>query len=543
MNIRLYLLLLFIVALLPLISLLHPGLPITHDGQDHVARIANFYQNLQEGNIIPRWAGNLNWGYGHPVLMFLYPLPSYIGSVIHFLGFSFVDSTKLVFALSFVTSILTMYLWLRTFLSEKAALLGAFLYGYAPYHFVDLYVRGAIGELVAFVFAPLVLYFLLKLSKKNNYWYLVGGSLSLAGFILAHNAISLMFLPILFFYVGYLWFTGENKKNFIRNTLCVILAGFALSAFFWLPALLEGKYTLRDIVTAKEYQNRFVSLTQLFYGPWNYGQTGEFTVQIGVLHWLFIFIAISVLGIFYKTKNKLLILVVGFLVIFFLSLFLTTQFARPIWNEVTLLQKFQFPWRLLFLTMFTSSTIGAIIFNSVQKKSQLAAFIFFVTFLLMTTYQMWQPKSYLLKPEQFYTEVYNGTTDTGESSPIWSVRFMESRPKAPIEIISGAGKIELREKTTTMHQYKLTLSQKSQLKENTLYFPGWHVFIDGKPTFIEFQDTHNRGLITFWVDAGQHNVKILFEDTKLRTIADGISVISLFLIVILSILRKRIWQD
>ena len=72
------LIVLVLIAALPLLPFLHPGLPITHDGADHVARIANFYQNLGEGNLIPRWAGNLNWGYGHPILMFLYPLPSHL---------------------------------------------------------------------------------------------------------------------------------------------------------------------------------------------------------------------------------------------------------------------------------------------------------------------------------------------------------------------------------------------------------------------------------------------------------------------------------
>src|SRR5688572_3623586 len=94
-------LLLFLLSLLPLFDFLKPGLPLTHDGIDHVARIANFYQNLTEGNLVPRWAGNLNWGFGHPILMFLYPLPSYFASLFHFLGFSLIDSVKLVFAAFF----------------------------------------------------------------------------------------------------------------------------------------------------------------------------------------------------------------------------------------------------------------------------------------------------------------------------------------------------------------------------------------------------------------------------------------------------------
>src|ERR1700690_3058082 len=109
---KIFILLFLILAILPVMALFHSGLPLTHDGQDHVARIANFYQNLTYGNIIPRWAENLNWGYGHPILEFLYPLPSYIASFFHFTGFSLVDSAKIVYGLGIIFSLIFMYLWL-----------------------------------------------------------------------------------------------------------------------------------------------------------------------------------------------------------------------------------------------------------------------------------------------------------------------------------------------------------------------------------------------------------------------------------------------
>src|SRR3989304_6442375 len=240
-----YWLILLALSLIPILDLFHPGLPITHDGQDHVPRIANFYQNLTEGNIIPRWAGNLNWGYGHPILEFLYPLSSYLASLFHFFRFTLVDSVKLVFGTSFILSGLAMYLFTREFLNDnKAAFFASALYIIAPYRFVDLYVRGAIGEHIAFIFPPLIFYFLIKLSKKNSYWHVLGGSLSLAGLILSHNAITLMFLPLIFIYIFYLIFQCSNKKCFVLSSLYLILLGFGLSAFFWVPAFMEGKYTL-----------------------------------------------------------------------------------------------------------------------------------------------------------------------------------------------------------------------------------------------------------------------------------------------------------
>src|SRR5258705_9377068 len=117
MKYKLYLLILILISLIPLLDLLHPGLPLTHDGRDHVARIANFYENLSQGVVIPRWAPNLNWGYGHPILEFLYPLPSYVASLFHYLNFSLVDSVKIVFALGMTLSGVGMFLWLSEIFS------------------------------------------------------------------------------------------------------------------------------------------------------------------------------------------------------------------------------------------------------------------------------------------------------------------------------------------------------------------------------------------------------------------------------------------
>lgn len=530
-------LIIFILSLVALLDMFHPGLPLTHDGQDHVARIANFYLNLTEGNLIPRWAPNLNWGYGHPILMFLYPLPSYIASVIHFFGFSLVDSTKLVFVLAYICSALTMYLWLKEFLSREASLIGSLLYIFAPYRFVDLYVRGAIGEHVAFIFPPIILFSLFKLSKtQKSFWVLIG-SFSGAGLILSHNAISLMFLPLIFLYIIYLLWNSKKKKYVILNSCLIILFSFALSSFFWLPALFEGKYTLRDIVTKGGFENNFGSLPQLFYGSWSYGISGQFTLQIGLLHWLAIFLSIPLCFFLYKKKNKIWTFSIGLLILFFISIFLIDKSSHIIWEKISLIQKFQFPWRFLSISVFTSSVLGALVFSYIPKKFITISMILLTCLIIFINKDYWHARGYLNKPESFYTSVYPGTTDTGESSPIWSVRFMEKVPKSHMEIISGKAKIVEKKRSGLSHEYTLSSSSKVQLKENTLYFPDWQVYIDGKPADIQFQDAHNRGLMTFYVDKGQHNIQIIFKETKLRLIADFISAGSLLIIFLYCIIN------
>lgn len=534
--------LLILISLIPLIDLLHPGLPLTHDGQDHVARIANFYTNLQDGNLIPRWAPNLNWGYGHPILMFLYPLPSYAASVFHALGFSLVDSAKLVFALAYVGSAVTMFLWTKNIFGIYGGFAASILYLFAPYRFVDLYVRGAIGEHVAFIFGPLICYFLYKLIQKFNRWYVVGGTLSISGLLLSHNAVSIMFLPFIVFYSLYLIASSIRKRQLIYQYTSILVLGFGISAFFWIPAFAEGKYTLRDIVTSKEYISRFVEFKDFLYGLWSYGGSADLSKQVGVIHWIFIALFIPLLLIMRKNKRKERIVLATLLLFFASSLFLMMEASSTVWKTLSTLQKFQFPWRFLTLSVFTSSLIGGLVVGKLPKKIGLLAVIGLVPAILFVNQQYFHAQSFLMKPEGFYSGIYNGTTDTGESSPIWSVRFMEKRPIAPIEVIDGKAQIEIKKRSSTSHEYTITANKRSRMKENTLYFPGWVVLVDGKEVAVEFQDQQNRGLITFFVEEGKHTVMVIFRETKLRMISNLVSLFSLIGIVLLLLKPRYGWN-
>ncbi len=542
-----HLLLIVLIALscLPLFDLFMDGIPATHDGVDHVARIANFYLSLSEGNSIPRWAGNLNWGYGHPILMFLYPLPSYVASIFHFFGLSFVNSTKIVFGVGFVASSVAMYLWLSSFIDRKAAFLGALAYALAPYRFIDLYVRGAIGEHVAFIFPPLVCFSLFALASSKKRWPIFLGSLSLCGLLLSHNAISLMFLPIFVLYFFYLYFTEQKTTSFVVQVICVLVCGFLLSAFFWVPAFFEGKYTLRDIVTKNEYLNRFETLDRFLYGRWSYGGTGQFSVQIGVFQWLGLVLSPLVFLKYLKVKSNLWLLLAGSFVLFFVTLFLMTKTSLPMWEIVTILQKFQFPWRLLSVSVFLCSIMIALIANAFKDRLSLGIIAVFVVLLLFFNMNYGHAKGFIRHPEAFYTGIYNGTTDTGESAPIWSVRFMEHRARNQSEVIDGAAQITRLARSTTNHEYLIVANAPSRIVENTLYFPGWRVSVNGKKVPIEFQDPRFRGLITYFVPKGVNAVTVKFSETKLRLISDLISLVVFVLLVgyAVYLFSQRLWRS
>ena len=531
------------ISILPLLNFANAGLPITHDGQDHVARIANFYQSLGEGIIVPRWAAKLNWGYGHPILMFLYPFPSYVASLFHLVGYSFVDSTKLVFAVGFVASFFAMYMWAAKFWGKSAAVVAAVLYTYAPYRFVDMYVRGAIGEHMAFIFPPLICYGLLRLSGEkwgsvaSYMWISIGTGL----LILSHNALSLMFLPLIALYALYLaLYVSKNKVSFIVADVISICWGFVLSAFFWVPALIEGKYTLRDIVTRGDVMERFVQWKSFFILGWNYGGGNEFSKHVGIaqlLGILVVFLSIK------KIRGSQRLFISGVIIALIASLFLMTSGASYVWQIVTLLQKFQFPWRLLSVVVFLFSVIGAFGVSLVPLGTRRWVAGVLCVVAIASTMSMWQAKQYKMFSESYFTSVYRGTTDTGESSPIWSIRFMEHEPQGAMGVISGEASIRQIMRSTNVHAYELAVtSSEARIVENTLYFPGWNVYVDGTQVNLQFQDPEFRGLMTFMVPKGNHVIRVEFGDTNLRKFANIGSIVGLVAFIVF-LGTMRVWQS
>lgn len=526
-----------VISLLPLFPFFHEGIPLTHDGRIHIARIANFYASLMEGNIVPRWASNLNWGYGSPIIEFVYPLTSYLASLFHVVGFSLIDSTKLVFSFAFIFSVFTMYVWVSAQWGRASGMIAAILYTFSPYRFVDLYVRGALGEHVAFIFPPLICWSLLCLARypKRSLASMIVVGVSTAGLILSHNALSVIFLPIIGIYGIYLYFYETKQKyTFAFFGLIGLIFGFLFSAFFWVPAVFEQKYILIDKVTKGAYGGGFTAWNRFISSQWNYGGGSEFSKEIGISGWIAIIGSFWCIGNAKQRRDKWII--GGCLFFFFIALFLMTPQSASIWEKAPFMVKLQFPWRFLSLTTFLAAVVGGITIPHMlrlffySENTRRFLYLVFCVLSIVITSNMWHPNAYINFPDEYFTGIFDGTTDTGEASPIWSVRFMEHRPKNRIEVINGKAIIEEGFRNTTTRAYTIKSENEVQLVENTLYFPGWNVLVDNIKVPIEFQSPIHRGLMTFFVPKGIHTVTILFGDTKVRRMANWLSALSVIVL-------------
>src|SRR3989304_998389 len=153
-----------ITAILISLPLLKTGFYIIHDDQQ-IARLFLFDQALKAGQFPVRWVEELGFGFGYPLFVFYPPLVYIVGELFHLIGFSFVDSIKLVFFTSIFASGLAMYILVKELWGRYAGTVSAFFYILVPYRAIDVYVRGALAESFSFVWLPVILWSFYKLVK------------------------------------------------------------------------------------------------------------------------------------------------------------------------------------------------------------------------------------------------------------------------------------------------------------------------------------------------------------------------------------------
>ncbi len=562
----LYIIFFAVMSAVALLPLFHSGFFTMHDDQQ-IARLYELTQILHQGQLPPRWVPDLGFGYGYALFDFYPPLVYYLGFLVHSLGFGYIDSTKIVMGLGFVLSALFMFLWIRKRFGTVPGLVAATLYTYAPYHAVDLYVRGAFAEFFSFVWIPAVFWSFDMLSEKKTWkWTLITGIL-LSFVLLTHDLIA---MQASVFIAGYMcWTLFEKRTEWKKVILWYIVAGgiaLGLTAYFWLPSLVDKQYTLVDAILTKDlasYQLHFVCLKQLWTGPWGYGASipecsDQLSFEIGKMHLIASGVALLLLLVAWLKGKKEK---TGFILFLFLNLFvatwLTTSKSLFLWNMIKPFAYIQFPWRfLLFSALFSSSLTGVVVWQIgrfSQKGAWVAAILIGCISIGLMAGNM-HPENYLSKSDKDYTSYQDIAWRISRSSYEYvpkEVRTVKSDinttlvaitpdtiASSPAIILSGKATILTQKNTAADKSFLIHATSQATIRINTFAYPGWMVFVDGRQVT---PDTNNPlHLLTVSVPTGEHSIVAVFRETSPRLVADMVSLITLIICILISgIFAKR----
>jgi len=541
-----YLLLVVILSILPILPyFVTTDLIHTHDGLVHLPRLSAYFKALSDGSIPVRYAGYLNYGYGLPLFNFIYQFPYWIGSFLIVFGFGLVNAFKISITFSFILSGVFMFMFGKEyFKDDKKAFLATILYQFAPFRMVELLVRGSYGEVYTYTFLPLVLYGLTLLMNKKSLKGFVVTSCAVFFLIVSHNSVALMF------FAAAALFVACTYKKISRAVVAFasLFVGIGLSAFYWMPALIEHQYTFGDLFMEKLYQSYFPAFQNFFIPNFDNSpalQTTGITTYVGLVQGIVLVIGLLIF-VFKRKKLKDYSRVFYYAYILVaISFFFMSPFSKFIWSSQIggMLRQFQFPWRFLALIVLAASILS-VSFSMVSARFYRGwVYVFLVVATVLSVSFYWKASlGYDKINEKYYWNFPLTTTYYGETDVIWSEGPAKSFPKSRVEVTSGRATVSNFVKKNTFQSFNLDVQEDAEIVSHTQYFPGWVIRVDDVKVPIQFQNANHRGEILFNVSKGNHRVVLRFEESKIRLLADCISVLSISLLAICIIFRKKIFK-
>jgi len=378
---------------------------------------------------------------------------------------------------------------------------------------------------------------------------MVIGSATYGLLLITHNIMALIFTPVAIAYIIFLYFINpKNKITTLFYNFSNIVLGMMVSAFFWLPAIIEKKFVqVKWLLTGYlNYHNHFAYLDQLIYSPWGYGRSeigraDTMSYQVGVIHLILSIASIFIIKKVLKKSKTSGAHVIFFLAITPIILFFISAHSLFLWENLPLLKYVQFSWRFLSLIILIVSFLcGSIFFVIKKKKTKRIAFVVVTALIILVNLpyckskwyfeyindELTLPMTYVNNPKISALSHY-----LSDFTPIGVKEVPRHPSPGQLKVLEGTVSITPLEQKATVHRFLIQGETDSKLRFHMFYFPGWEVYVDDKNTKIDL--TNENGLFDFLVPQGTHEIIIKFSHTPLRSTAIFISLFTLIILIIL----------
>jgi hypothetical protein len=372
---------------------------------------------------------------------------------------------------------------------------------------------------------------------------IVGGAFSLAGLVITHNIMPLIFLPAIpvlaLAMIDDLRSLWTNSKITIGWATMAIL-GALLSAYFWLPVALDRHLVHTDYFLQVNYREEFVGLGELLGTTLTHTLTSELGVPLAI------FSACGVTAGCLASKSRIsrrLLLATTILTLAYV--FIMNYRSEFLWARVPLLPCVQLPWRLLApITFFLSLAAGALP-GSVSSWGWRWLLAVVVPVIAIQVHQplIALPRridSQSLARLQICSDIW-GTQDY---RPVWSgAAFWQSTkpPEAtdnrpvlmpcqgrPTFAASDANKVTSFVEAGAGFKLDFSANIQDTLTVPIFYYPTWRVEIDGSP--IALAPESRTGLIQIQVPAGEHTIVGALGRDFAQSVGNDLAILGVFMV-------------
>ncbi len=542
-NVMIWLTICIISLILVSDFLFHSGQSVAFDAPTHISNIAQVYGALADGEWPARW-GNGFARYGMPIPIIAQQVTSYLGAVLTIATHNVLISYYVVMWLGALLSAAAMYTLLRKHTDELPALAGTILFHFAPYRIMNVYIRGALPEFFSTFFIILIMLSLHKVFVEKDmkgYFFLI---CSLTMLLLTHPFMVIVGAFVIVPYGVYLWL----KSNMSLWRMVVALAfgmlmSLALSAYYLVPLFVEIKYFYYGLAKSHFVEGHFLSLNQFLVEKWYYFYKGDIFPRAhlhtgGFIEGIIFVASIGYLIVMYRKKQSVSMLIFSLIISGLVIILFTQPVTRAIYAN-TPFGNIQHPWRMLSAYILIPPFLLALLLQRLSVQKQNIIILIVVIFIALMRFPQLYGKNYTQHPLRSYF-----VTDYNLHGQVMNTVWMGNELDYPHRqkqygVVEGKAHVSSARVQNARREYQVDVQNRARFVDYTFYYPGWKLYVDGIPTEIQFQDPNYRGVITYYVPEGKHEVRLVFEETLVRKFANAITLLSVIGFGFVWMLRKK----
>lgn len=337
-----------------------------HDLEYHLLRI----EALKEGILMGKPFLKVNvlffGGAGYASSMFYPDFLLYFPALLRVIGVSINTCYHIFVATCIILTYFTTYYSVSSIAKNRyAGIISAVILTLCNYHIDDVFVRGAVGEYTAFIFAPLVIYGIYNtVYEEMNKPYVLG--IGFIGLLLCHTlSFAILFVVTALVFIINIKTILKNRVTILRLLATAIISA-GITCSYWLP-MLEQMLSTKFYVTTEAWINPAQEAMQVADCFNTVFPALGFAVILFVLPLVFL----------KKAENDTAISFSKFLIIIGIVFTYMVTDLFP-WERLgKFMSAVQFPWRFFLVVSVLFSMAAGVILTRVCESVKLNKFIIF----------------------------------------------------------------------------------------------------------------------------------------------------------------------
>ncbi|MEK6289682.1 MAG: hypothetical protein AABO57_28535 [Acidobacteriota bacterium] len=523
-------------------------MPTTHDMFLQYDQMRSFYNGLAAGEIYPRWEEDTNRGFGAPTTSYYPPGVYYLTSVFYAITGDWLRTLLDVNLAIMVAAAAAMYLYAKQVMERPAAVAAMAAYIFLPYHLADQYQRGALAELLVFVWMPLMLLFGERVMRAPSVARQGSMLISVAGLAASYGAFLWSHPPTAYqFTLGfsvYLLVLGVMRKEWkgLIAAGAAMALGIGLAAAYLLPAAIEQNLIHKEYVLETwPYHKTYVFVHDLYSSTIHSGFfklidwiwiTGTAVIAVGAITLLWLKRQVIASDSALKQRVLLWVVLGG------LASFMMTRASMPVGKLIPKIEIGVFTWRMLTITTLVVALLAGAFtqaaIDAARQRLRPERLLFAALAALIiaggagfSAVALARPaiESPVFEPEPEHLN-YATMPSIAPGDP---EALPDDIPRA--ELAEDNGEVAIEEWKPQHRVIRVDLTDDDTLLVRTFNFPGWTATVDGRQ--LPIKSSEELGDMEIELGAGTHRVTLDFLETHVRRACRIITLCSFGLLIVL----------